>query len=91
MGRLSVAKKLFLIAGKEARSLAAVQEAERRVYGLDYKRLQEAQRRDDADARERQELIKSLLTSLESLKQRRMVPMPATELRRRACPSHCGG
>jgi hypothetical protein len=69
-GRISVAKKLFLLAGKEARALAAVQESQRRVYGLDYKRLQEAQRQDDAEAHERQELIKSLLTSFESMKQR---------------------
>ncbi len=76
-----------LLAGKEARALTAVQESERRVYGLDYKRLQEAQRQDDAAARERQELIKSLLTSFESMKQRADGADADEGALRQACPS----
>jgi hypothetical protein len=68
--RIDLAKDLFALAEKDAKALMMAQEGERRAHGLDYKQQQEAQVVDEATARRRNELISSLLSSIEPIKRR---------------------
>jgi hypothetical protein len=68
--RLSLAAAVIRMVEKEARSLMIAQEGERRAYGYDYKQQQASQAEDEATARQRAELIRSILNTIDGLKQR---------------------
>jgi hypothetical protein len=63
--RFALAVALITMFEKATKSLMTAQEGERRAYGYDYKQQQAAQAEDEAAARRRAELIRSLLNTVE--------------------------
>lgn len=65
--RIDYAAKVTTLHEKRAKALMIAQEGQRRAYGLGKKQQQEAQVVDEAQAQRRNELISSLLFSLETI------------------------
>jgi hypothetical protein len=68
--RIDFAAKVTTLHEKRAKALMIAQEGQRRAHGLNYKQQQEAQVVDEAQARRRNELISSLLFSIETITRR---------------------